>query len=429
MKQDESLEWADREQVRAHQLETFQRMLVTILKGNRFYTKKLGDAGVRSVKDVEQWDDFLRLPFTTKEELSQDQQNNPLHWKNLTYPPEDYIRVHQTSGTSGHPFRWMDTESDWKWFTDGWVKVFEAAGVCPEDRIFFAFSFGPFIGFWSAFEAARSLGALAIPGGAMNSQQRIKAILDYKATVLCSTPTYALHLDEVAREDDINLSESDIRISIHAGEPGAGLPATRRRIEAAWGATCFDHAGATEVGPWGYECQEQAGLHLNEGAFIAEVFNPDTGRSASEGELVITNLGRLGSPVIRYRTGDRVRLAPGACACGRTFQRLDGGVIGRIDDVLFIRGVTVYPSAVEDLIRSFSAVDEFAVDVDRRGAMDEMAIRIELNQRQTDDVGRQVERVIREALGLRAKIEVVPHGTLPRFELKAHRFRDHRVPQ
>jgi phenylacetate-CoA ligase len=429
VKQDKSLEWTDREQVLAHQLKTFQMMLVPLLHGNQFYKEKLGDAGVCSVKDIGQWDDFFRLPFTTKEDLTQDQQDNPLHWKNLTYSPDHYIRVHQTSGTSGNPLRWMDTESDWNWFTDGWVKVFEAAGVTPKDRIFFAFSFGPFIGFWSAFEAARSLGALAIPGGAMNSQQRIKAMLDYKATVLCSTPTYALRLDEVAREDGVTLSESDVRISIHAGEPGAGLPATRRRIEAAWGAKCFDHAGATEVGPWGFECQEQAGLHLNEGAFIAEVIDPDTGVAGSEGELVITNLGRLGSPVIRYRTGDRVRLAAADCVCGRSFQRLDGGVIGRIDDVLLIRGVTVYPSAVEDLVRGFSDVDEFAVDVERHGAMDEMAIRIEVDKGQTEEVGRQVERAIREALGLRVKMEVVPQGTLPRFELKARRFTDHRVHQ
>ncbi|MCH8204443.1 MAG: phenylacetate--CoA ligase family protein, partial [Candidatus Hydrogenedentes bacterium] len=260
-----SLEKAPRDRLAGHQLDAFKSLLAPVLRQNRFYQRKLGDAGVRTPQDVVRWDDFHSLPFTTKEELSEDQAANPSCGSNLTYPIDQYVRIHQTSGTSGRPLRWMDTGADWKWFTDCWVDVFRAAGVTAEDRIFFAFSFGPFVGFWSAFEAAGTLGALAIPGGGMNSQQRIRAILDNDATVLCSTPTYALRLDEVAREDGIDLSESGVQITIHAGEPGAGLPSTRRKIEAAWGAKCYDHAGATEVGPWGYECAEQAGLHLNEG--------------------------------------------------------------------------------------------------------------------------------------------------------------------
>ncbi len=421
-----SLDKVPRERLVEHQLDAFKSLLDPVLRQNRFYKRKLGDAGVRTAEDVAGWDDFHSLPFTTKKELSEDQEANPPYGSGLTFPVEHYVRIHQTSGTSGRPLRWMDTEADWKWFTDCWVDVFRAAGVTAEDRIFFAFSFGPYVGFWSAFEAARTLGALAIPGGGMDSHQRIRAILDNNATVLCSTPTYALRLDEVAREDGTDLSESSVRITIHAGEPGAGLPSTRRRIEAAWGAKCYDHAGATEVGPWGYECAQQAGLHLNEEAFIFEVIDPDTRMSAHEGELVITNLGRVGSPVIRYRTGDRVQLSSSSCACGRTFRRLDGGVIGRLDDVLTIRGVSVYPSAIEDLVRAFSEVEEFAVDVKRRGTMDEMALRLEVVNGEPGHISSQVEREIRGALGLRVDVRVVPHGTLPRFELKSRRFTDHR---
>ncbi len=421
-----SLERAPRERLAGHQLDAFKSLLAPVLRQNRFYQRKLGDAGVRAPQDVVRWDDFHSLPFTTKEELSEDQTANPPCGSNLTYPVDQYVRIHQTSGTSGRPLKWMDTEADWKWFTDCWVDVFRAAGVTAEDRIFFAFSFGPFVGFWSAFEAAHTLGALAIPGGGMNSLQRIRAILDNSATVLCSTPTYALRLDEVAREDGIDLSESGVQITIHAGEPGAGQPSTRRKIEAAWGAKCYDHAGATEVGPWGYECAQQAGLHLNEGAFIFEVIDPVTELTAREGELVITNLGRIGSPVIRYRTGDRIRLSSSNCSCGRTFRRLDGGVIGRIDDVLTIRGVSVYPSAIEDLVRAFSEVEEFAVDVERRGTMDEMALRLEVVSGEPVQISNQVERELREVLGLRVEVQVVPHGTLPRFELKSRRFTDHR---
>ena len=414
------------ERLADHQFRAFQSLLDPVLRQNRFYQRKLGDAGIRTPEDVGGWDDFHSLPFTTKQDLSDDQKANPACWSNLTYPVDHYVRIHQTSGTSGQPLKWMDTEADWKWFTDCWVDVFRAAGVTSEDRIFFAFSFGPFVGFWSAFEAAHTLGALAIPGGGMNSLQRIRAILDNDATVLCSTPTYALRLDEVAREDGIDLSNSSVRTTIHAGEPGAGLPSTRKRIEAAWGAKCYDHAGATEVGPWGYDCAEQAGLHLNEGAFIFEVIDPETGTTAREGELVITNLGRVGSPVIRYRTGDRVRLSSSKCACGRTFGRLDGGVIGRIDDVLTIRGVSVYPSAIENLVRAFTEVEEFAVDVERRGTMDEMALRLEVVSGEPGDISSRVERSIREALSLRVKVQIVPQGTLPRFELKSRRFTDHR---
>lgn len=421
-----SFERSERERLVDHQFEAFRSLLDAVLRSNRFYQCKLGEAGIRTNNDVAHWDDYSRLPFTTKDELSENQAANPNYGSNLTYPIARYIRVHQTTGTTGRPLRWLDTEEDWTWFTDGWVDVFRAAGVTASDRIFFAFSFGPFIGFWSAFDAARTLGALAIPGGNMKSQQRIRAILDNEATVLCSTPTYALRLHEVAREDGVDLAASSVRVTIHAGEPGAGLPSTRRRIEAAWGARCFDHAGATEVGPWGYDCEEQAGLHLNEGAFIFEVIDPETGGPAKEGELVITNLGRIGSPVIRYRTGDYVRLSSSTCACGRTYRRLDGGVIGRIDDVLIIRGVSVYPSAIEDRVRAFAEVDEFAVDVARRGTMDEMAVRIEVRNAEPGNISHRIEQAIRESLGLRAQIQVVPHGTLPRFELKARRFTDHR---
>ena len=201
---------------------------------------------------------------------------------------------------------------------------------------------------------------------------------------------------------------------------------TKRRIESAWGARCYDHVGATEVGAWGFECQAQAGVHLNEGEFICEVIDPQTGAPADEGELVITNLGRPGMPVIRYRSRDRVRLETAPCPCGRSFRSLAGGVIGRIDDLLIVRGVNVYPTAVENIVRQFPEVGEFAVDVYRRRALDEMEIRLEVSGDDPQAVCGAVVQSIREALGLRVDVRPVPHGTLPRFELKARRFADHR---
>jgi phenylacetate-CoA ligase len=184
--------------------------------------------------------------------------------------------------------------------------------------------------------------------------------------------------------------------------------------------------GATEVGAWGFECKEQAGVHVNEGEFIAEVIDHKTGEPAGEGELVITNLGRLGMPVIRYRTGDRVKLSEEPCGCGRTLARFDGGVIGRVDDVIIVRGVNVYPSAIENLIREVPEVGEFAVDVYRIEEMDQLDIRVEVPNGDGADAAAEVGKRIHNALGIRAQVTAVPTGTLPRFDLKARRFKDHR---
>ncbi len=423
---DPFIETLGREALTQIQLKKLQMMLSPVLKTNSFYQRNLGEAGVTQPEDVQTFEDYRRLPFTTKAELSADQAAYPPYGTNLTFPLERYIRIHQTSGTTGESLRWLDTEESWNWWARCWGAVYNAAGVTSGDRIFFAFSFGPFIGFWSAHEGARHIGALSIPGGGMTSLQRVKTICYNDVSVLICTPTYALRLAEVAQAEDLDIAASHVRITIHAGEPGASLPATKHRIQSAWGARCYDHIGATEVGAWGFECQAQAGVHLNEGEFICEVIDPATGKPSEEGELVITNLGRVGMPVIRYRTGDRVKLQTAPCECGRTFQCLEGGVIGRIDDVLIIRGVNVYPSAIENIIRRFPEVGEFAVDVYRQGVLDEMEIRLEARNIEPDQIASEVTKAIREALGLRAQVKPVPHGTLPRFELKAKRFKDHR---
>jgi phenylacetate-CoA ligase len=244
--------------------------------------------------------------------------------------------------------------------------------------------------------------------------------------VLVCTPTYALHLAEVAEQEGLDIRNSSVRVTIHAGEAGASIPATKAKIQESWGARCHDHAGATEVGAWGFECSAQNGLHINEGEFIAEIIDPSTGRSATEGELVLTNLGRVGMPVIRYRTGDRVRLAPGECACGRTFLRLEHGVIGRVDDVIIIRGVNVFPSAIENIVRRFEQVGEFAVDIVRQNEMDDLQIRFESRGGDADEIARAIEKEFRAGVGIRIKVTAVPMGTLPRFDLKARRVHDHR---
>ncbi|MEA2079807.1 MAG: phenylacetate--CoA ligase family protein, partial [Pseudomonadota bacterium] len=423
---DRFIETIGRDALAEIQIKKFQMMLDRVLESNVFYKDKFEQAGISSSEDIRTLDDLHKLPFTTKQELSADQEATPPYGTNLTFMREQYTRIHQTSGTTGQPLRWLDTEESWKWWARCWASVYKAAGVQPHDKIFFAFSFGPFIGFWSAYEGAHHIKVLSIPGGGMSSYQRINAILTHDVTVLVCTPTYALHLAEVAEEQNMDIKNSNVRITIQAGEPGASLPGTKARIEEAWGARCYDHAGATEVGAWGYECQAQNGLHINEGEFICEVIDAESGEPAHEGELVITNLGRIGMPIIRYRTGDRVKLMEEPCGCGRSYRRLEGGVIGRIDEVYIVRGINVFPSAIENIVRRFPESGEFAVDIYRRKTLDEMEVRIEVRNTDPEAFTNLVSDEVRNGLGIRVKVIPVPFGTLPRFDLKARRFTDHR---
>jgi phenylacetate-CoA ligase len=371
--------------------------------------------------DVRGWDDFERLPLTTKAELLADQAAQPPFGTNLTFPLDQYVRLHQTSGSSGdHPLRWLDTAESWNWWERIWSDhVYPAARVGPRDRIFFAFSFGPFIGFWSAFGGAQRLGALAISGGAMSSEQRVRTLVALPATVLLCTPTYALRLADVARGLGLDLASSEIRVTLHAGEPGASIPATRAAIEAAYSATCFDHTGMTELGPTGFSCSQRDGIHLVETEFIFEVLD-ERGTPSQEGELVATNLGRWGMPLIRYRTGDRVMVSREACSCGSPFMKLVGGIRGRVDDMFTVRGVNLYPSQVEDIVRRHPRVTEFVIERRRVRQMDEVALLVEI---QGEDASTErLEADLRQALGVRLECRVVPAGTLPRSELKAKRI-------
>lgn len=412
------------EQLRRQQGERLAAMLAEVGARNPFYRQRLAAAGIPAggIRAVE---DLARLPFLTKGELVRDQMAHPPYGTSLTYPLERYVRLHQTSGTTGRPLRLLDTEEDWKWWGRCWAAVYAGAGVTAADRIFFAFSFGPFVGFWSAMEGARTVGALAIPGGGMDSAARLRTLLETGATVICCTPTYALHLAEVAEGEGIGIRESPVRVTIHAGEPGASIPSTQRRIEEAWGARCCDHWGMTELGPAGTPCPvRRDGQHLNEAEFIPEIIHPETGHTlppGQRGELVMTNLGRWGSPVIRYRTGDLVDPEAGPCPCGSPFLFLRGGVVGRADDMVTVRGVNVFPSAIEAIVRELPEVVEFQVEVTKRREMEELGIRIEAEGNGAA-VAEKIGDLVRHRLGLRAQVEAVPPGSLPRFELKARRF-------
>ena len=423
---DRTIETAKREDLDTHQMSRLQTLLKELLASNPFYGTRLRDAGFTDARMLRTLADVKLLPFTYKSQLVEDQEEHPPFGTNLTFPFDRYIHLHQTSGTTGKPLRWLDTPESWDWWARCWAAVYYAAGITSEDRIFFAFSFGPFIGFWAAWAGSKKIGALAISGGAQDSYQRLKNLIALQATVLCCTPSYALHLAEVARKENIDLKSSAIGKIIVAGEPGGSIPGTKARIEEEWGAKLFDHTGATEIGGHGLTCLGQCGVHLNEGEFLAEVIDPETMTPADEGELVITNLGRIGSPVVRYRTGDHIRINRDVRECGRTFIRMDGGIIGRIDQMLIVRGVNIFPSSIEAIVRSFPSVQEFSVVVDRVGNMDEMEILVEIAGADVQKTLNAIRRETSHRLGLRVEVSLAKAGSLPRFELKAKRVMDKR---
>lgn len=412
---DPSETWSDAQR-KAAQRERLVPMLAEIVATNPFYRAKLGPAA-----SVDAW---RELPFTTKGELSADQAAHPPFGTNLTYPLDRYTRVHQTSGTTGKPLRLLDTPESWQWWKETWRVIYRAAGVTAADRVFFCFSFGPFVGFWSAFAGAEHVGALAISGGAMSTSERVATIVALRPTVLVCTPTYALRLAEVARDEGVDLTRSALRVSVHAGEPGASIPETRQRIEESFGVTAFDHTGATEIGPTGFSCAARDGVHLIEREFVAEIRAADGSvADEGEGELVLTNLGRWGSPAIRYRTGDRVRARRGPCACGRTFVKLEGGIQGRVDDMVIMRGMNVFPSALESIVQRFDGVAEFRIEAYTERGMDALRCTIEPRQGvDADGLARAVGDAIHRDIGVRAEMAVAAPGTLPRSEGKARRF-------
>ena len=482
------LEAAPADRIRARQLDRLNALLGAILPHNRFYARKLGTLTLPIG-----WDDFSTLPFTTKPELIADQLASPPLGAIATFDRARYVTYHQTSGTTGNPLMVLDTRESWEWWIECWQYVYHGAGVTDRDRLFLAFSFGPFIGFWAAHAAGLRLGAMGVPGGGLDSRARLRMLRKTQATVLLSTPTYALRLAEVARQEGMALAELGVRATIHAGEPGGSIPAVRARIEAAWGARCFDHAGATEVGAYGFSCETQAGLHLIESEFIAEVLDPTTGEPVGRhevGELIITNLGRAGWPAIRYRTGDLVRvggrqcpcgrtflMVPGGiigraddlmiirginiypssirlgragwpaitnlgragwpairyrtgdlvrvggrqCPCGRTFLMVPGGIIGRADDLMIIRGINIYPSSIEAIVRDFD-VGEFRIVRTHEQEMEALLVEVEASEH----VAHGLAEAFSERLAVRIPTTIVPAGSLPRFELKAKRVVDKR---
>lgn len=390
-----------------------------------FYQRKLAAAGLGLEALPASLEAFsTSVPFTTKEELLADRLACPPYGSNLTRPLAECTRFCQTSGTSsGQPMAWVDTPESWEAMLDCWRRFYRAAGLVKgQDRIFFAFAFGPFLGFWTAFEAGAT-DYLVLPGGGLSSPARLQMMARYKATTLCCTPTYALRLGEmIGTEGCVALGDLSIQRLIVAGEPGGSIPEVRARLQTLWGARVFDHHGMTEVGPVSYESANLPGyLTIIEEAYYAEVIDPATGKEVPDGahgELVLTNLTRTTSPLLRYRTGDWVkkRVIGGRLA-------LEGGVLSRVDEMVVVRGVNVYPSAVEAVVRQFPQVAEFMVEQRKVDAMDEVEVLVELPETEAQVVLRQLEARLRDTFSMRIPVRLAEAGSLPRFEFKARRWR------
>lgn len=388
-------------------------LLKAVLPTNRFYAAKFRDF---RVPDLISLDEFRRLPFTTKAELVEDQLQHPPYGSNQTEPSSRYSRLHQTSGTTtGRPLVWLDTPESWEKLLGIWRTIYSILGIGPNDVLFFPFSFGPFLGFWSGFEGAARCGYRVLSGGGMGSSARLRFLIQHQATVVFATPTYACHLVEVAEREKIPLKESSVRMIVVAGEPGGNIPATRTRIETGWGATVVDHYGLTETGPIALEVpSEPGGLTILPEACFAEVIDPVSLAPSQTGELVLTTLARTACPVIRYRTGDLVRIDTRV----RTLK-LDGGILGRADEMVQIRGNNVYPSAIEAIIRRYPAVVEHRSIIDCTGPLTNLRIEIETSD---PDIQHSISRAIQDELMFRAEVQAVPPGSLPRFEMKAKRW-------
>jgi len=404
-----------REELESYQLARLNRLLSQVLSENLFYRTLFGATRLQ----LASLDEIKTLPTSTKSDWISDSEDGIARHHSYTF--DAYRRYHRTSGSRGKPMVILDTEEDWRWWTDTWQYVLDAANIQSQDRILMAFSFGPFIGFWSAHDACLQRGCMVIPSGGMSTIARIDLIESAKPTVLFSTPSYAMHLAQEADDRGKSMRGSSIRKVFVAGEPGGSIESDRKQLETYYDASVMDHAGATEIGPWGFGSVDGKGLHVIESEFIAEFLPLESHESPSGNleckELVLTALGRTGAPVIRYRTGDLVSLGSGTSG-DTNFVRLEGGVLGRTDDMFVVRGVNVFPTSIEAVIRGFGKVREYRILVRKKGALDEISIEAELPGSDAP----ALEEALLVKLGLRVPVHAVSSGSIPPSEGKSRRI-------
>jgi phenylacetate-CoA ligase len=428
-------ELLERAQLEALQLQKLRYQCQWAAERSPWYRKRFASSGF-DPRRIESLADLRRLPPLTRDEWMESQFEHPPYGEIPTLGAEGAIRVHTTSGTTGRgPLRALDSRKDWAWIAEMWAYAVWGCGVRPADTSYIAFGYGSFIGFWGLHYAMEKVGILNVPGGAQTTEARVRQIVNFGATVVASTPTYALRMAQEAATLGIDLRGSAVTRLILSGEPAGSIPQTKSLIEDQWGAKAFDTAGMTEIGTiMVFECSEQpGGTHIIEDHLIEEVLDPDSLEPVAygeRGERVVTSFGRGSIPLLRYRTGDLVCRVPASrCSCGRGFDIYEGGIQGRVDDMKLVRGTNVYPRAIEAIVREFPEVDEFQTVITHEGIRDEITLRVELKPHAAADSwdglsGDLHKRLSHAHEGLNFRIERAAEGELPRFELKAKRTLD-----
>jgi phenylacetate-CoA ligase len=425
------IETASRDELEHLQWRKIRRLGRVVFDKNPFYQQRWRSAGLRDWDEIKAMDDFRQLPLVSRDDLAQSQEEHPPYGQNMTWPFEKYVSWYRTSGRKGNPLLVLGSKEDLDFYAESWAYNLYAIGLGPRNVLYIAFSFGPFAGWWGAVSGAQRIGMMMIPGGGQRTKQRLQFIQDYEPDAVASLPSYALRMAKVAEEEGIDLPSSSVRTLIHGGEPGASIPATRARLERAWGAKAYDSVGQSEVGHYGFECVHQSGVHVVESEFFIEVLaegSDEPVEVGERGELVITGLGRVGTPIIRYRTGDLVRLAEDSCLCGRAFVRLAGGLLSRADEMITVRGVNVFPTAIENLVMGFPEVSDFRAHVYTHRGMKEIALKVELTSDayatgEAEVLAERVASELRRKLSLNTQVEALAPGSIPETPGKAYRFK------
>jgi len=404
-----------------------------------FYRKKMEQARIKP-EDIDSLGDFFdAFPVTTREELQNDQLENPPYGSRLCVKPEDTFRFHSTSGSTGAGrIRVLDTQRDWLWGSTCWASALYNFGVRREDTVFITFGYGTFIGFWGAHYAFDRIGCKVIPAGPFDTRTRLHMLQETKATVLVSTPSYAMRLAYVAEEIGLDLrNNAAVKKLVCSGEPGATISSTRKRLEQTFGASVGDFMGTTETaGLIGFTCFAQCdGMHLNEDRFITEVLDHKTFDPVPEGArgvMVVTPLIKEAMPLLRYVTNDAVvKVNHNHCTCGRTFDILRGGILARYDNMVKVRGVFITPSIIEEVVREYPDVEEFYTTVETVQGLDTTVVKLDpkfgVPEEKFEEIAIKIGRRFKEHIGITPMIQKVAHGTLPRYEGKSSRFKDLRA--
>ena len=428
------LETLPGEKLQKLHLKKFQSIFKWAYEQSKFYNKLYGNAGIEP-GDIKTFDDIRKVPKVEKAMMRAIQGKAPYPYGDmLCVPLEKVTEYHQTSGTTGQPVYQADTWQDWEWFAEAWAYILYAQGYRDYDRVFLPFGYNVFIAFWGAHYGAEKLGCEVIPGGVLNTEARILKMQELKASAFMATPTYVLGMADVAKRKLGIDPPKDLqirRITV-AGEPGGSIPTTRKRMEEAWGAKVYDHIGATEIGAWSYECTYQCGSHVNEALFLVEIEDVDTGEIITtpgrKGKMIITALDRIAQPCIRFDSKDIIEWSPDECECGRTFRLIKGGVIGRADDITKVKGVLLAPTSIEEVVRGIPELsDEYEVLVTKKGDIDDITLKVELilgQQNNIDAIKAKLVDQLRIKTNLGYNLEFYDYGTLPRYDVKAKRFKD-----